>query len=150
MRYASRIANATCLYLHLHFRRVRMQNPEQGCPAVGKKNLRNANRKEGSRGRSLLHGHETFSTSKVGGRWLVAVGEWRLVAVGRWWRLAVGGGWRSVVPRAVFSKKKKSGCLRTALVYRLGDPRRSGGTGHTCACRMQRSSRGSMSSIGHT
>ena len=48
--------------------------------------LRNANRNERSRGRSLLHGHGTFSTSKVGG--------WRLTAVGGGWRLAVGDGWR--------------------------------------------------------
>ena len=41
--------------------------------------IRNTNMNERSRGRHLLHGHGTFSTSKVGG--------WRLVAVGGWWRL---------------------------------------------------------------
>ena len=74
----------------------------------------------------------------VGDWWLVAVGSWRLVAaggwrrlvVGGWWRLAVDGSWRLAVDgswrlavggplgrslRAVLSKKKKSGPLRTAL-----------------------------------
>ena len=61
-----------------------------------KKDLRNANSSEHSRGRSVLHGHGTFSTSKVGG-WrqrLAAVGSgWQRLAVGGWWRLAVGGWW---------------------------------------------------------
>ena len=47
------------------------------------------------------------------GWWRLAVGGWRLVAVGGW-RLAVGGPLgRSL--RAVLSRKKKSGPLRTAL-----------------------------------
>ena len=50
-----------------------------------KKRVRNANSPERSQGRSLLHVHGTFSTSKVG--------DWRL-AVGGGWRLAVVGGWR--------------------------------------------------------
>ena len=58
---------------------------------------RNANRNEHSWGHSLLHGHGTFSTSKAGGWWLVAVGGWQLL-VGGGWRLAVGSGWRPVVP----------------------------------------------------
>ena len=58
----------------------------------GKKGLRNANRKELSRGHSLLDGHGTLSTSKAGGWRLVAVGGWRLVAVGGW-QLAVGCWW---------------------------------------------------------
>ena len=49
-----------------------------------KKRARNANRKKNLQGRSLLQGHGTLSTSKVGG--------WRL-AVGDWWRLVVGGCW---------------------------------------------------------
>ena len=54
----------------------------------------NANRNERSQGRSVLHGHGTFSTSKVGGWLRLAVGSWRLVAVGSGWqRLAVGGWW---------------------------------------------------------
>ena len=81
----------------------------------------------GGGGRSLLPGHGTFSTSKVGGWWrLVAVGGgWRLVAVGGgwwqlvavgggWWRLVAVGGWRLAVGgplglyfRAVLHKKKK-------------------------------------------
>ena len=40
---------------------------------------------------SLLHGHGTFSTSKVGGGWRLAVGGWQLAVGG--WRLAVGGPW---------------------------------------------------------
>ena len=48
----------------------------------GGKNLRNANRNEPSRGRSLLNVHGTFSTSKVGGWWLASVGGWRLVVPG--------------------------------------------------------------------
>ena len=51
-----------------------------------KKSLCNANMSENSRGRRLLHGHGTFSTSNIGG--------WRQLAVGGWWWLAVGGGWR--------------------------------------------------------
>ena len=65
-----------------------------GLSLSGKKDLRNANRNEHSRGRSLLPGHGTFSTSKVGG-WRLAVigGWWRLVVpVEGVWRLAVGGG----------------------------------------------------------
>ena len=55
------------------------------------------------RGDALLHGHGTFSSSKVGGWrlvavgggwWLVGLSGWRFVAVGSSWRLAVGGGWR--------------------------------------------------------
>ena len=44
----------------------------------GKKRVHNTNRNERSRGRSLLHGHGTFSTSKAGSWWLavVAVGGW--------------------------------------------------------------------------
>ena len=115
-------------------------NVVQGCPQRGKekKRLRNGNRNECSRGRSLLYGHGTFSNSKVGGWWLVAVGGrwrlavvdgrqlmvaggwrlavggWRLVAVGSGWRLAVAGGWWLVVPgglslRAVLNKRKDLG-----------------------------------------
>ena len=66
----------------------------------------------------------------VGGWQLATGGLWRLVVVGGgwwlviggWWRLAVDGSWRLVVGgplgwslRAVLSKKKKSGPLRTAL-----------------------------------
>ena len=54
-------------------------------------------RNERSRGRSLLPGHGTFSTSKVGGWQLVAVGGWRLVGVDGWWGLTVGGGWQRLV-----------------------------------------------------
>ena len=60
-----------------------------------KKNIRNANRNERSRGRSLPPGHGTFSTSKVGGWWrLAAVGGWWGLAVGGWRLVAVGSGWR--------------------------------------------------------
>ena len=55
--------------------------------------LHNANRNEGSWGRSLLHGHGTFSTSKVGGWRLAAVDGWRLAAGGCWRLTAVGGWW---------------------------------------------------------
>ena len=66
----------------------------------GKNWHRNANINERSRGRCLLHGHGTFSTSKVavGGSCRLAVGGgggWQL-AVGNWWRLAVDGGWQLV------------------------------------------------------
>ena len=88
------------------------------CRAVlrgGGGDLRNTNRNEGSRGRSLLPGLGTFSTSKVGGWWrLVAVGGgwWRLVTFGGW-RLVAAGGWRFVVPgglslRAVLGKQKEN------------------------------------------
>ena len=70
----------------------------QGCPKGKKKDLRNANRNECSRGRSLLPGHGAFSTSKAGGWQLVAVGSgWRLAVGGGWQRLAVGGWWRLAV-----------------------------------------------------
>ena len=68
----------------------------------------------------------------VGGSWqLVAAGGWQRLLAGGWWRLVVGGWWRLAVDgswrlavggpsgrslRAVLSKKKKSGPLRTALV----------------------------------
>ena len=55
-----------------------------------RKDLRDANRNEHLRGCSLLHGHGTFSTSKVGAWRLMVGGDWRL-AVGR--LVAVGGGW---------------------------------------------------------
>ena len=62
-----------------------------------KKRARTANRNERSRGRSLLRGHGTYSTSKVGGwRRLAVGGVWRLAAVGGW-RFAIGGGWRLAV-----------------------------------------------------
>ena len=59
----------------------------------------------------------------VVGSWrLVAAGGWRRLVAGGWWRLAVDGSWRLAVGgplgrslRAVLSKKKKSGPLRTAL-----------------------------------
>mmetsp|Transcript_65444 Transcript_65444/g.108882 ORF Transcript_65444/g.108882 Transcript_65444/m.108882 type:complete len:220 (-) Transcript_65444:1613-2272(-) len=70
--------------------RCRMRVMRPGPRAVlgeGKKKKRvcSANRNERSRGRSLLRGHGTFSTSKVGG--------WRLAVGGGWWRLAFGGCW---------------------------------------------------------
>ena len=92
--------------------------------------LRNANRNDRSREHSLLHGHGTFSTSKVGGWQLVVGGRWRVAVGGRWelavlviggsWlvgvggrRLAVGGSWRLAVGgpwglslKAVLSKKR--------------------------------------------
>ena len=58
-----------------------------------RKSSRNANIKERPRGRSLLHGHGTFSTSKVGG-WRLAVGGWWGLAAICGWQLVVGGGWR--------------------------------------------------------
>ena len=59
-----------------------------------KKDLRNANRNERSHGRSLLHGHGNFSTSKIGGWRLVAVdGGWWLAVAGLWRLAAVGSGW---------------------------------------------------------
>ena len=83
-----------------------------------KKSLCNADINEQSRD-TLLLGHGTFSTSKVGGWqlavgddwwlevgswwWLAAVGSGWWLAVGAWWGLAVGswwrlaGGWRLVV-----------------------------------------------------
>ena len=60
-------------------------------PPQRKKDLRNANRNERSQGHSLLPGHGTFSTSKIGGWRLVAVGGWRLAVGGGWQWLAVGG-----------------------------------------------------------
>ena len=75
-----------------------------GLSLRGGEDLRNANRKEFSRGRSLLRGHGIVSPSKlcgwhlvVGGGWWLAVGGWwRVAGVGGWWGLAVGG-WRAVV-----------------------------------------------------
>ena len=58
-----------------------------------KKDLRNANRNERSRGRSLLPGHGTFSNSKVGGWRLAVGGGWRRLVVGGWWLGGVGGWW---------------------------------------------------------
>ena len=74
----------------------------------------------GSRGRSLLHGHGTFSTSKVGG--------WRLAVGGGWRRLAVGGPWGL----SLTTKKKEIWLLQGPnLVARaardLGDNRGTGG-----------------------
>ena len=82
---------------------LRVTTGIRGCAYGGRggggRRVRTANRNERSRGRSLLHGHGTFSTSKAGG-WRLAVGGcWRL-AVGGWRLLAVGG-WRLVVPGAV-------------------------------------------------
>ena len=57
---------------------------------------RGTNINERSRGHCLLPGHETFSTSKVGGWWLVVGGDWRLMVSGGWrggWWLAIGGWW---------------------------------------------------------
>ena len=89
----------------------------------GRRDLRNANRKERSQGRSLLDGHGTFSTSKVGSWRLAAVGGWRLVGLGGWrlvgvgsgWRLAFGGPWVLSLTAVLSKKKKGSGCLRRAL-----------------------------------
>ena len=57
----------------------------QDSPSGGKKRrrVRNANRNERSRGRSLLHDHMkwTFSTSKLGSWWRLAVGGWSRGAV---------------------------------------------------------------------
>ena len=59
----------------------------------------------------------------VGGWRRLVAGGWRRLVVGGWWRLAVDGSWRLAVGgplgrslRAVLSKKKKSGPLRTALI----------------------------------
>ena len=54
-----------------------------------KKSLRKTNINERLQGRSLLAGHGTFFSSKVGG--------WRLAVDGGWRRLAAIGGWRLVV-----------------------------------------------------
>ena len=57
-----------------------------------KKDVRNANRNEHSRGRSLLPGHGTFSTWRlvaVGSGWWLVVGGGQLVALGSWRQLAV-------------------------------------------------------------
>ena len=62
----------------------------------GKKSLRNASINEHLWGRNLLHGHGTFSTSKVGGWRLVVGGSWQL-EVGGGWQLVVDGGWRLAV-----------------------------------------------------
>ena len=81
----------------------------------GKVGVRNANRNEPSRGRSLRHGQDMGKTQNhrssieqwlaVGGGWrLVAVGGWWLVAVGDWWRLVVGGP-RGLSLRAVLNQK---------------------------------------------
>ena len=78
-----------------------------GLSLRGKKRVRNANRNEPSRERSLLHDQDMDKTqdhrttvkqrSAVGGGWwLVAVGGWRLAA-GDSWRWAVAGGWRRLV-----------------------------------------------------
>ena len=96
----------------------------QGCPSAKqkKKDLRNANQNERLRRRSLLHGHGTFSTSKVGGWRLAVGGSWRRLVVGGWqlvvdgglavrgwWRLSVGfGGPWGLSLRAVRSKKKQN------------------------------------------
>ena len=64
-------------------------------PLEEKKNLRNANRNERSRGRHLLHGTGPSPLQRlaVGGSWRLAVdGSWRL-AVGGLWQLVVGGWW---------------------------------------------------------
>ena len=95
-----------------------------------KKRVRNINRNERSRARSVLHGHGTFSTSKVGGWrlvivgwWRLVVGSWRVVPFGGWWQLAAVGGWQLAVGgpwglslKAVLNKKKNSGFLKTALL----------------------------------
>ena len=91
-----------------------------------KKNLHNENINERSRGRSLLPGHGTFSTSKVGGWRRLAVGGWRRLAVGGWWLVRVSG-WRLVVVgsgwwslgrslRAILNEKKIR-LLKTPLFY---------------------------------
>ena len=51
--------------------------------------------------------------------WLAAVGGWRLVAVGSGWLLASVGSWRSLgaVLKGCPSQKKKTGFLKTALIY---------------------------------
>ena len=99
-----------------------------GLSLRGGRDLRDADRNERTRGRSLLRGHGTFSTSGVrcwrlvagGGRRLMAVdGGWSLAVVGCWW-LAVGGGWRRLAVGDWWSlgavlNKKKSGFLRAAL-----------------------------------
>ena len=73
--------------------------------------LRNANRNERSRGRSLLRGQDMGKTQydrngveqwlavgggwrlAVGGGWWLAVGSWGLVTVGGGGRLAAGSWW---------------------------------------------------------
>ena len=98
-----------------------------GLSSRPKKKVRNANRNEPSRGRSLLHSQNMAKIQDhrssieqwlavAGGCWVGGGGR---LAVGGWWRLAVGGGrrlavggWRLVVPRgcperAVLNKQKK-------------------------------------------
>ena len=106
----------------------------------GKGRVRNANRKERSRGRFSAswsrHGQDkkpqktvlgNIGRLAVGGSWRLAVaGWWRLAAdrdwqlvVGGGWRLAVGGGWRLAVggPWELFlmTREEKMGFFRTAL-----------------------------------
>ena len=86
--------------------------------------VRNPNRNERSRGRSLFHGQDMGKTQNhrsgielVGGWWrLVAVGGgwWRLVAVGGGWRFAVGGPWGLYL--RTIPDQKGLGFLRTALL----------------------------------
>ena len=73
--------------------------------------VRNANRNEPSRGRSLLHGQGMDTTQDHGStieQCLAVGGGWWLVAVdgGRW--LAVVGGSEGLCLRAVLNAKKKS------------------------------------------
>ena len=72
-----------CLATHVSGRAVLKAGGEE-------EDLRNANRNERSRGRSLLHGHGTFSAFWQNYGIRLAVGGWRLAV----------GGWRLVVPGA--------------------------------------------------
>ena len=84
-----------------------------------RKKVRNANRNERSQGRSLLRGHGTFSTSKVGGWRQLKAGGWWLVASGGW-QLAVDGGPWGLSLRAVLNKHKISGFCLGSLKTALG------------------------------
>ena len=94
---------------------------------LGKK-VRNANRNEPSRGRSLLHGPDTGNTQdhrSIIEQRLAVGGGWRLAAVGGW-RLAVGG------PGGLSLTKKKIGVLKdTPDPY---FPKRSPTTYHAKSC----------------
>ena len=63
------------------------------------KRVRNANRNERSRGRSLLHGEDMGNTQNHSNSiepWLAVGGGWRWMAVGSQW-LVTAGRWRSAV-----------------------------------------------------
>ena len=92
-----------------------------------KKRVRNANRNEPLRGRSLLHGEgKTQNHRSIIEQWSVVGGSWRLVAVGGW-RLVVSSGWRLAVgghKGLSLTKKNNSSGQPWPIPHRTPPPRR--------------------------